>query len=48
MKQKNKFFMMCAVKKLFYLGQLLKLTAYHFNMIYSIFIIYITALFKAE
>lgn len=48
MKQMEKFLMMLLTKKLFYLGKLRKSLAYHFNMVNSVFYIYITALFEAK
>jgi len=48
MKQKVKFLAIANSEKLLYLVQIRKLLPYHFNMIYSVFIIHITALFKAE
>ncbi len=48
MKQKEEFLRIDAVEKLFYLVQIRKLLAYHFNMIDSVFNIYITALLKTE
>jgi hypothetical protein len=47
MKQKNKFLLRSQIKKLIYLGQLLRLKAYHFNMINTILVINIAALFEA-
>jgi hypothetical protein len=48
MKQKAKFLQPVADEKLFYLVQVRELLAYHFNMINSVLIIYITALLKTE
>jgi hypothetical protein len=48
LKQKVKFLVIVVIEKLLYLGQLRKLLTYHFNMIYSVFNIYIAALLKAE
>jgi hypothetical protein len=48
LKQKVKFLAIAASEKLLYLGQIRKLLTYHFNMIYSVFIIYVAALHKAE
>jgi hypothetical protein len=48
LKQKAKFIFLAAGEKLLYLGQVRELLAYHFNMINSIFNIYVTRLFKTE
>ena len=48
MKQNVKFLALAPDEKLLYLGQIRKLLTYHFNMINSILIIDIAALFKAK
>jgi hypothetical protein len=48
MKQKAKFISIAAGEKLLYLGQVRESLAYHFNMINSIFNIYVAGLFKTE
>ena len=48
LKQKVKFLAKAVSEKLLYLGQIRNLLTYHFNMIYSILIIYIAALLKTE